>query len=188
MIGLTGAAWHIGWGLWLWCKGSLVQLQVKSRVWYTLLLAPLLHMTFRAGAVNDNELTVSSDQGIMPHDWLFIPPWASWKTVLNTEWSTQVKWKIDKFKKKVFFEKEKKMLRGHIIFPCFIFSKMTTNSIQFWVLVSTWKVLEYFHSFLCVYCRYLGNAQSSNMAVIDVGLYSGFRPYKNSLDKVMIVV
>ena len=44
-------------------KGSLIQFKVELINLFPSLLAPLLHLTCRAGAVEDKDLAVSSDQG-----------------------------------------------------------------------------------------------------------------------------
>ena len=43
--------------------------------WNVKLLDLLLQLTYGAGAVDDKDLAVSSDQGNV---WLYTPPWASW--------------------------------------------------------------------------------------------------------------
>ncbi len=50
---------------------TLVQLQEASKIQYTSLLGPLLHLTCEAGAVNDKDLTVSSNHGNV---WLYVHP------------------------------------------------------------------------------------------------------------------
>ncbi len=54
---------------WIWSL-TLVQSQMvsgsipgRTRNQYALLLAVLLHLTYRAGAVDDKDLAVNSDQG-----------------------------------------------------------------------------------------------------------------------------
>ena len=68
---ITQPSWHSESGLWLWCKGSPVQFPVLPEHLFPLLLAPLLHLTCGAGAVDDKDLAVSSDQG---NAWLFVHP------------------------------------------------------------------------------------------------------------------
>ncbi len=55
----------------IWCKDYPVQFPVEAKRLFPSLLAPLLHLTCGAGAVDDKDLTVSSNQDKV---WLFVHP------------------------------------------------------------------------------------------------------------------
>ena len=52
-----------GQGLWLWGEESPVQFPVELKILFTSLLAPLLHLTYGTGAVDEKDFAVSSDLG-----------------------------------------------------------------------------------------------------------------------------